>query len=172
MDAEQMRDSILLAAGRLNLKEGGPSVIVPVEQELVNLLYKPSQWAVAKDKTEHDRRSIYLLHKRNLRLPMMEVFDAPDLQTSCARRESSTHAPQALELLNGPMANEMAQALASRLDREAKTASAQVDLAYRLAAGRMATVKEKRLALEYLKKNPLREFALAIFNLNAFLYIN
>jgi hypothetical protein len=115
---------------------------------------------------------VYLLHKRNLRLPMMEVFDAPDFQTSCARRESSTHAPQALELLNGTMANEMAQALAARLDREAKTTSAQVDLAYRLAAGRAATVKEKRLALEYLKKHPLREFALAIFNLNSFLYIN
>jgi hypothetical protein len=70
------------------------------------------------------------------------------------------------------MANEIAQALAARLDREAKTASAQVDLAYRLAAGRAATVKEKRLALEYLKKHPLREFALAIFNLNSFLYIN
>jgi len=145
---------------------------VPVEQELVNLLYKPSQWAITKDVTEHDRRSIYLLHKRNLRLPMMEVFDAPDLQTSCARRETSTHAPQALELLNGTMANDMAQSLASRLDREARTPAAQVDLAYRLAAGRVATTKEKAIALEFLKTRPLREFALAIFNLNAFMYID
>ena len=42
-----------------------------------------------------------MIYKRNLRLPFMEVFDAPDMLLSCARREQSTHAPQALELLNG-----------------------------------------------------------------------
>ena len=42
-----------------------------------------------------------MIYKRNLRLPFMEVFDAPDILLSCARREQSTHAPQALELLNG-----------------------------------------------------------------------
>ena len=72
----------------------------PVDPALVRLLYKPSQWQVPPDPREHDRRSIYLLAKRNLRLPFLEAFDAPALLTSCARRESSTHAPQALELLN------------------------------------------------------------------------
>ncbi|MCS7025033.1 MAG: DUF1549 and DUF1553 domain-containing protein [Bryobacteraceae bacterium] len=173
LDAEQIRDAMLSIAGRLNPKMGGPSVIVPVDQELVNLLYKPSQWAVTKDPSEHDRRSIYLLHKRNLRLPLMEVFDAPDLQLSCARRESSTHAPQALELLNGPFANEMARSLAARLDREAGASrEKQVDLAFRLATGRLPNPKEKAAALAFLKTQPLREFALAILNLNAFLYVN
>ena len=37
---------MLAVAGRLNLKAGGPSVIVPVDPDLVKLLYKPSQWAV------------------------------------------------------------------------------------------------------------------------------
>jgi hypothetical protein len=39
----------------------GESVIVPVDKELVNLLYKPSQWEVTKDASEHDRRSVYLM---------------------------------------------------------------------------------------------------------------
>jgi hypothetical protein len=172
LEAEQIRDASLAVAGRLNEKAGGPSVIVPVEKELVGLLYKPSQWAVTKDIAEHDRRSLYLIHKRNLRLPFMEVFDAPDAQTSCPRRESSTHAPQALEMLNGPFANDMAGALAARLDREARTPSEQIDLAYRLAAGRLPTPAEKKLALDFLKTQPLREFALAVLNLNAFLYVN
>jgi hypothetical protein len=172
LDAEQLRDSMLAIAGRLNLQMGGPSVIVPVDEELVNLLYKPAQWAVTKDAAQHDRRSVYLMHKRNLRLPMMEAFDAPDLQTSCARRETSTHAPQALELLNGALANDLAKALASRLDREAQTPAEQAELAYRLAAGRSPTTKEKQLSIEFLKKNPLSEFALAVMNLNAFLYVN
>jgi len=172
LDAEQLRDSMLAVSARIQLKMGGPSVIVPADEELVNLLYKPAQWAVTADGAEHDRRSVYLIHKRNLRLPMMEVFDAPDFQTSCARRESSTHAPQALELLNGAFASEMAKALAARLDREAATTAAQVDLAYRLAAGRAPSAKEKQLGVEFLRNQPLREFALAVLNLNAFLYVN
>jgi hypothetical protein len=172
LTAEEIRDAMLASAGRLNSKSGGPSVITPVDQELVDLLYKPSQWAVTGDRAEHDRRSIYLLHKRNLRLPMMEVFDAPDYQISCPKRESSTHAPQALELLNGDFANDVAKSFATRLDREARTPPEQVDLAYRLAAGRAPTAKEKQVALEFLKKQPLSEFALAMLNINAFLYVN
>jgi hypothetical protein len=105
-------------------------------------------------------------------LPFLAVFDAPDLQTSCARRESSTHAPQALELLNGAFANDLAKSLAARLDGEARTPEAQVDLAYRLVTGRPASAKEKELALEFLKTQPLSEFALAVLNLNDFLYVN
>jgi hypothetical protein len=171
LDAEQIRDAILAVAGRLNPKAGGPSVMAPVDKELVALLYKPSQWTVAKDAAEHDRRSIYLMYKRNLRLPMLETFDQPDMQISCARRESSTHAPQALELMNGRFANDAAASLASRLDREAKTPAEQVELAYRLVAGRAPTLKEKALAIEFLKTQPLREFALAALNLNGFLYV-
>jgi hypothetical protein len=173
LDAEQIRDSMLLVAGRLNLKQGGPSVIVPVDPELVNLLYKPSQWSVSKEDREHDRRSIYLIYKRNLRLPMLEVFDAPDLQISCARRESSTHAPQALELLNGDFANSMAKSFAARLDKEAGSSlSRQVELAYRLTTGRRPNAKERAVALAFLKTQPLSEFSLAMLNLNSFLYVN
>jgi hypothetical protein len=47
-----------------------------------------------------------------------------------------------------------------------------VDLAYRLTTGRAPTLKERQVALGFLKTQPLREFALAMFNLNAFLYVN
>ncbi len=172
LDAEEIRDAELAIAGRLNLKGGGPSVMVPVDDELIHLLYKPSQWQVNKNPEDHDRRSIYLIAKRNLRLPMMEVFDSPDMQTSCPRRESSTHAPQALELMNGSLSNEMARKLAERLTKEAgRSPSKQVDLAYRLVAGRSPNEQEKLVALGFLEKQPLAEFALAMLNLNAFLYV-
>ncbi|HVW36187.1 MAG TPA: DUF1549 and DUF1553 domain-containing protein, partial [Pirellulales bacterium] len=173
LEAEEIRDAMLAASGRLNPKMGGPSVVVPVESDLVELLYKPSQWSVTADRGEHDRRSVYLLAKRNLRLPFMEVFDQPDLQTSCARRESSTHAPQALELLNGRLSNELAAALAARLAREAPDdARRQIELAYRLVAGRPPNDREAALAADFLSRQPLGEFALAMFNLNAFLYVD
>ena len=152
---------------------GGPSVVVPVESDLVELLYKPSQWSVTADRCQHDRRSVYLLAKRNLRLPFMEAFDQPDSQISCARRESSTHAPQALELLNGRLSNELAAALAERLGREASgDTRRQIDLAYRLVTGRPPNAGEAALAADFLSRQPLGEFALVMFNLNAFLYVD
>jgi hypothetical protein len=172
LDAEEIRDAALKVAGKLNEKQGGPSIIVPVDSELTNLLYKPSQWAVTSDPLEHDRRSIYLIAKRNLRLPFMEAFDAPDMNISCARRESSTHAPQALELLNGDLATRLAVAFATRIEAEAGPGlTRQIEFAYRTVAGRSPTAKERQIAQAFLKEQPLREFALAMLNLNAFLYV-
>jgi hypothetical protein len=172
LDAEEIRDAMLLAAGKLNRKASGPSVIVPVERDLVDLLYDPLQWKVTQDITEHDRRSVYLLAKRNLRLPFMEAFDQPDAATSCPRRVASTHALQALELLNGSTANRLCAAFAERLRDEAGGDPTQeIERAYWLATGRAPTVGEKELALRFLSRQPLTEFALAVFNLNAFLYV-
>ncbi len=173
LEAEQLRDAMLSVSGLLNPKQGGQSVMIPIDQELVNALYKPSQWQPAKDPGEYNRRSIYLLAKRNLHLPFMEVFDAPDLLVSCTRRESSTHAPQALELMNGTFANAQAEALTKRLETEAgPNLRKQIDLGYRLTTGRPAKPQEIQLAMEFLQTQPKREFALTLLNLNSFLYVN
>lgn len=176
LDAEEIRDSMLAVSGRLNEKLGGPSVMLPIEKDLVLLLKRPNLWVATRDKQEHDRRSLYLIWKRNLRLPFMEVFDKPDMMFSCARREQSTHAPQALELMNGRTSNELAEALAQRLVAERKTPAARIEYGFRLAAGRLPTAKEEKRALAYLSKyageeRAMKEFALALLNLNAFLYV-
>jgi hypothetical protein len=172
LSAEETRDAMLAVSGRINLKAGGPSVIVPVDAELVRLLYKPSQWAVTSNASEHDRRSVYLIAKRNLRLPFLENLDAPALQTSCSRRETSTHPPQALELLNGTLSNDLALAFARRLKSEVGDDPERVvDRAYRLALGRPPTPAERKLSLTFLRDQPVSEFALALFNLNEFLYV-
>ena len=173
LDAEQVRDAMLAVAGRLNTTMGGPSIMLPVERELVELLYKPIQWRPADDSGEHNRRSVYLIAKRNLRVPFLEVFDQPPLQTSCSRRESSTHAPQALELLNGDFSNRLARSFADRLFQEVgEEPRQQIEQAYRLAAGREPSQQEFALAMDFLADRPLSEFALAVFSLNAFLYVN
>jgi hypothetical protein len=172
LEAEELRDAMLAISGVLDRRSSGDSVLLPVDQDLVDQLYKPSQWSVTEDRGQHYRRSIYLIAKRNLRLPFMQVFDQPMLQTSCARRESSTHAPQALEMLNGRTANDLAAAFAERLRREAGSdPRSQVQRAYLLAAGRMPTPAERDLGIEFLKRSPLREFALAVFSLNVFMYV-
>ena len=173
LQAEEIRDAMLSVSGQLNLQSGGPSIMVPVESELVDLLYTPAQWQVTADGVQHDRRSVYLIAKRNLRLPFLEVFDQPDLQTSCASRVSSTHAPQALEMLNGPLSNELAGVFAERLQREAgEDPGSQVRLAFETTTGRPPTAQQETVAVKFLKTGSLREFALAMFSLNGFLYVD
>jgi hypothetical protein len=177
LEAEEIRDSMLAVAGRLNPKAGGPSFMVPIDPELVLMLKRPQYWVPTRDKTEYNRRTIYMIYKRNLRLPFQEVFDAPDTLLSCARRDASTHAPQALELLNGQSSNDFAASFAARLLRERTGAAERIDYAWRLAAGRSPNPAEKALAMKFLSGNPddpaaVKEFALAVFNLNAFLYVN
>jgi hypothetical protein len=172
LDAEEIRDAMLSVCGRLNSRAGGPSVIVPVDPAIVGLLAKPSQWAVTRTTSEYDRRSIYLIAKRNLRLSFLESFDAPALQASCPRRQSSTHAPQALELLNGRLASECARSFAGRLVSESAGLNERLAArAYVLALGRPPTRDERAIALEFLRDQPLEEFTLALFNLNGFLYV-
>ncbi len=175
LEAEELRDSMLAISGRLNAKAGGPSVMVPIDEELVKDLKRPQYWQPTRDKSEHDRRTIYMIYKRNLILPLQQVFDAPDTLLSCARRDQSTHAPQALELLNGKLSNELAEHFAKRILEARAGTDARIDYAYQLAAGRSASDRERELARQYLSDNDpaaMKEFALSLFNLNAFLYIN
>src|ERR1041385_9483849 len=177
LEAEEIRDSMLTVAGRLNSAVGGPSFMVPIDPELVLMLKRPQYWVATRDKSQYDRRTLYMIYKRNLRLPFVEVFDAPDTLLSCARREQSTHAPQALELMNGKTSNELAAVFAERLIKERSTPAERIDYAWRLTAGRLPTASEKAPALKFLSTAPddppkVKEFALAVFNLNAFLYVN
>lgn len=177
LEAEELRDSMLAISGRLNPKIGGPSFLVPIEPALMKMLKRPQYWVPTRDKTEYNRRTLYQIYKRNLRLPFVEVFDAPDILLSCARREQSTHAPQALELLNGKTSNELAAAFAQRLLTERKTTAGRIDYAWRLATGKPPSVAEKAMARKFLGTQPedpeaLKEFALAVFNFNTFLYVN
>jgi hypothetical protein len=171
LTGEELRDSMLSVSGVLNEKQGGKSVLLPVEEDLVKLLYKPDQWQVTRDPTEHNRRSVYLIAKRNLRLPFMEAFDQPALLTSCFRRESSTHAPQALELLNGQISNQLATFLSDRITRSDESPKNIARAGYRFALGRDPSEAELSLAVPFLEAGSVKEFALALFNLNEFLYV-
>ncbi len=167
--AEEIRDTMLAVSGRLNPKAGGPSVMIKIDEELIKDLKRPQYWVTTRDRSEHDRRTIYLIYKRNLIMPFNQVFDAPDTLLSCARRDQSTHAPQALELLNGTLSNDLAVAFSKRLTGD------KVKQAFRLATGRAPNPKERLLSKKYLDDpdpTAVTEFALSLFNSNAFLYVD
>src|SRR5205814_7300515 len=138
-----------------NRQVGGPSVKVPLEREVYDLIFTEGEpdglWPVTPDASQHVRRSIYLFNKRNVRLPLFEAFDQPDTLNSCAFRPVSTFAPQALILMNGPFVREQGKALAAALARECgPDAEKQIAALYRRALSRPPRDEEKRLAREFL----------------------
>ncbi len=171
LEAEELRDSMLAVSGKLNLKAGGPSVMMKIDPELIKDLKRPQYWVTTKDVTEHYRRTVYMIYKRNLILPFMAVFDSPDTLLSCARRDQSTHAPQALELMNGDFSNGLAVDLAKRLRESGRP----IDYGFEVMAGRAPNEQERAAMKKYLDDpDPaaMTEFALTLLNSNAFLYVN
>ena len=105
LEAEVIRDSMLAAADQLNLEGGGEGVMPPLPEELVGTLLK-GQWKASEYAADHWRRSIYVFARRNLRYPIFESFDRPDAGASCAKRDRSTTAIQALQMLNSRLSGE------------------------------------------------------------------
>ena len=180
LSAEALRDAMLSVAGRLQFREGGPPVWPEVPEEILR-----ANPAFLDDNTEktkgwyptpHEQtevRSIFLVQKRTLRVPMMETFDLPDNALSCPRRTVSTVAPQALTLLNSPFATEMAEAFAARLRREVgEDASAQVERGFALALQRAPDAEERAACLRFLAQRSLPELCRAMLNLNEFAYVD
>ena len=166
LDADALRDAILAVAGTLNLKMGGVGVIPALTSEEILAARMPRLWPPNPDPAEHNRRSIYLQMKRSLTLPLLQTFDAPDTSTSCARRETSTVAPQALALMNSPFAADQADAFSERIRKEAgDDREAAVDVGWRLALGRPPTRQERETAIAYLQRNSLAQLGLLLFNM-------
>ncbi|MDA1068590.1 MAG: DUF1549 and DUF1553 domain-containing protein [Verrucomicrobia bacterium] len=111
LEGEAIRDAMLAVSNKLNSKMGGPGVHPPLPHEVANTLLQ-KQWEVSEDENDHYRRSIYLFVRRNLRFPMFDVFDRPDANASCGRRNTSTTAPQSLTLLNSEFSIQSARRLA------------------------------------------------------------
>lgn len=155
LDAEALRDAILQAAGLLNGKMGGPSVRVPLEPEVYATIFTEGEpdnlWPVTPDVREHSRRSLYLLHKRNVRLPMLAVFDQPDMLSSCAARGQSVHALQALTLTNSDFMRQQSVAFATRLVNDCRGDRVKmIDRLFLLTQGRSPRPTERRATERFL----------------------
>jgi len=75
-------------------------------------------------------------------------------------------------LLNGSLSNDLAGAFAKRLTERCGTDPDRiVDEGFREALGRAPKAEERTLALDFIREQPLREYALTLFNLNGFLYV-
>jgi len=175
MEAETIRDSVLAVAGTLNPRLGGRPVRVPIEPEVYDLIFTEGErdglWPVAPE-SEQRRRSLYLLNKRSVRLPIMMAFDQPDTMTSCPVRPTSTHALQALTLFNSDFMQQQSTEFAARLDRESGgSVDKKLRRAYILTLARPPRPVELTMGKQFLRSSNLPDFCLALLNRNEFVYI-
>ncbi len=178
MEGETLRDSILSVTGSLNPQLGGRPVRIPIEPEVYNLIFTEHErdglWPVNPDKNVQDRRSIYLYDKRSVRLPLLTAFDQPDAITSCPVRPVSTHALQALSLMNSEFMQEQSNAFAARLVKECRkdNRACEIKTAWKLALARTPSPAERSLAAKFFSSGGnLADMCLALLNRNEFVYV-
>ncbi|MEX2171524.1 MAG: DUF1549 and DUF1553 domain-containing protein [Pirellulales bacterium] len=129
LHAEELRDSVLSVAGRLDSQLGGKATIN---------LHQP-------------RRSLYIQTVRSDRRNFSTLFDAADPGQCVGQRNVTTIAPQALFMLNDAFVIENAQHTAAKLAAEIPTDdSARIARAYVILFGRQPTQSEASIGRELL----------------------
>jgi mono/diheme cytochrome c family protein len=150
-DAEVVRDIALGVSGLIHHRLGGPSVIPPVPQNVLDYNYVyPGYWKPAEG-PERYRRTLYGFRKRSMPDPVMSNFDAPNGDFACARRIRSNSPLAALTTLNEPVFVEAARALALRILREGGNSDdSRIDRAFRLCVLRAPSPAEQQALRELL----------------------
>ena len=206
LDAETLRDSLLMVSGLLLPTQGGRPLWPEVPEELTHA--QPAILEAIKDgdggrmqgwytdpPEQTDVRSLYLIRKRCLPIPFLQSFDLPDSTVSCARRDTTVVAPQALMLLNSPEAIRYAEALADRILRDTPQLTeasdehekALVERLFQLSLNRQPTAEEQTLAAEHLQHEQAKvldgnqqsrmrfsfvSLCRAMLNVNEFVYVD
>ncbi len=152
LEAEVVRDAMLAVSGQLNSARGGPSVYPVLPRAVLEGQSRPGNGWGKSGPAEASRRSVYIFSKRTLAVPELEALDSPDSTSSCEQRLVSTTAPQALTFLNGEFATEQARRFAARVRRLSADPVRQVELAFRLALGRLPNAAERDHAVGYLRR--------------------
>ena len=173
LEAEAIRDGILLVSGRLNREMGGPSVFPPLPDDLADfarygrtggLMWEPNEKA-----EDAHRRSVYIFQRRSLPLPLMASFDAPAFSESCERRSSTTTPLQALGMMNGSLVQEEAEQVAARIQKESgEDRTRQVRRAFELVLSRPPEPAELDKFTTF--RGRLASVCLVLLNSNEFLY--
>ncbi len=160
LDAETLRDSMLLVSGKLNSKMFGAPVPVMIDtdgQVIVGIdttdtAGRPSGKVLPLNGEEF-RRSLYVQMRRTRPLAMLETFDLPKMEPNCELRSASTVAPQSLALMNSEFALSQATLVAERVLREQGTdVEGQIRRAWQLALGTEPAAEELGKATLFLKQ--------------------
>ena len=120
LDAETLRDTMLVVTGHLNQQTAGPSVPVAEDEEGKSVIGKlklnEGLFAGIEDVgAQKYRRSIFVEVPRTRPLNMLATFDLPTMTPSCDLRRCSTVAPQSLWFLNDSLVVALSSQLSDRM---------------------------------------------------------
>jgi phage tail protein X len=159
LDAESIRDSVLLAAGKLDLTMGGPAVRQFGFKDDHSPVYDYA--AFDPDAPGGYRRSIYRFLVRSAPDPFMERLDCPDPSLLTPKRSTTLTAIQALAMWNNRFMVRMAEHLAARVAGDG-------DRLGRLVLGRRLATAEA----SYGARHGLANLARVLLNTNEFLFVD
>lgn len=148
LEAEMVRDSLLSISGSLDPQLYGRSIEQPREA-ITNARGRPGR---------HDpldgrgRRSIYLAVRRNFMNEIMLAFDQPTPFATVGRRNTSNVPAQALALANAPLVHEFCKRFTDRVLAHSKNPAQRLQLAYRLAFGRVPSTRELHRLLAFVEQ--------------------
>ena len=148
LEAEAIRDAMLMAAGRLDRTPGEASIVAKVGDGLVGRTLKAEQL-----QQEQNKRSVYLPIVRGELPEILRIFDFPEPSIIGGVRDVTTVPTQALFMMNNKFVIDTAESFARRLlDEESMDDDVRVRLAYRLAVSREPTIDEVNAAVGYIKE--------------------
>jgi hypothetical protein len=147
LTAEELRDSLLVASGKLDLSAAEAHPFPPVET------WKYSQHSPFNAVYPTDRRSAYLMVQRQRRHPFLSLFDGADPNATTPARQTTTVPTQALYFLNDPFFHEQAATFAQRI-LEASDSEERIALAWRRLFQRDPSDSERVAARAFLGTYP------------------
>jgi hypothetical protein len=152
LDAEAIRDAMLVVSGEINTDRPEASLIGRViGDKPISLIGLDKRIPADLDGMTH--RSVYLPVIRD-RLPdALELFDFAEPSLVTGHRETTNVPVQSLYLMNSPFVQERAAGLASRLLREDKADRQRVEHAFRLCFNRSPDAEESKRSLAFLKND-------------------
>jgi uncharacterized protein DUF1553/uncharacterized protein DUF1549 len=150
LDAEQIRDSLLQAAGLLDETVGGPPVYPPAPNFANQAGFNENTWKTSENPRDQNRRSVYIFVKRNNPYPLLDTFDWANPQSVHGKREVTTTAPQALALINSDLVYGWSQVLAGRVLREQQKDPARVARLFEILYSREPSKAETKTLLAFV----------------------
>ncbi len=144
LDAESIRDSILLVSGDLDTSRGGVHPFPPVDS------WNFTQHQPFKAVYDHRQRSIYLMVQRSQRHPFLALFDGADPSASTSERSSTTTPSQALFLMNNPFIHNQSDALAAQILASSADDRARLEWLFQRAYARSPREDEFGAARDFI----------------------
>ena len=126
---------------------GGPPFF---PEENLEQMARAGTWWISSGQQEVNRRTVYMIQSRSYPIPLIKVFDGPNLDESCVVRGNTTVTPQVFSLFNGKFPHRQSQAMAERIRSEVgPDPLKQVVRTFQLAFQRDPSPEEKTRSLAF-----------------------